>query len=96
MGWSFTNVKETIFQTTRDICELLSAFHCGKGVTATESVMGLSVTRHLLLLLNHLLAEMLTADFKVIKQKKRIAVYLFQKQLILKLNETNHYRYLLI
>lgn len=68
IGWSSLDFKEIIFQTTTDICELLSAFHCGKGSTATDSVMGLSVTRHLLLLLNHLLAEILATDIKVTKQ----------------------------
>lgn len=65
VGWS-CNQKQIIFNTITEICELLSIFHCGKGVTATDSVMGLSVTRNLLLLLNHLLAEIFNCDFKVI------------------------------
>lgn len=70
VGWSCCNQKEVIFRTITEICELLSVFHCGKGVTATESVMGLSVTRNLLLLLNHLMAEIFNSEF-------RVCVYLF-------------------
>lgn len=65
VGWSCSNKKEMIFRTITEICDLLSVFHCGKGTTATDSVMGLSVSRNLLLLLNHLLTEIFNSDFKV-------------------------------
>lgn len=69
VGWSCNNQKDVIFRTITEICELLSVFHCGKGTTATDSVMGLSVTRNLLLLLNHLLAEIFNSEFKVTLKK---------------------------
>lgn len=39
-------------------------FHCGKGPTAAVSVMGLSITRNVILILNHLVAEMQNAKMK--------------------------------
>lgn len=45
--------------------ELLDAFHKGKGASASFSVMGLSIIRHSMLILNHLLAELQHSKFKV-------------------------------
>lgn len=50
---------KTIFhQLVTALCDLIVVFHCGKGPTAAVSVMGLSITRHVILILNHLLAEL--------------------------------------
>lgn len=57
--------KQTIFQLFSGLCELLASFHHGKGSAASESVMGLSITRNVLLVLNHLLAEVQRVNFKV-------------------------------
>lgn len=62
LGWSNSKAgcppKEPIPDVVLSLCELLTAFHCGKGSTAAISVMGLSISRNVLLILNHLLAEM--------------------------------------
>lgn len=52
-------------QLVTGLCEMIGAFHCGKGASATNSVMGLSITRHAVLILNHLLAEMQRANINV-------------------------------
>ncbi|CAG9829728.1 unnamed protein product [Diabrotica balteata] len=46
------------------LCDLVKAFHSGKGPTAAVSVMGLSITRHVMLVLNHLLAEVKSSKIK--------------------------------
>ncbi|KAK4876162.1 hypothetical protein RN001_012584 [Aquatica leii] len=62
LGWS--NCKrdllpqEPIPNLINALCELISAFHCGKGSAAADSLMGLSITRHITLILNHLIMEM--------------------------------------
>ncbi|KAF2899192.1 hypothetical protein ILUMI_06979 [Ignelater luminosus] len=62
LGWSQSKAntvpKEPIPALILGLCELVGAFHCGKGSSAAASLMGLSITRHVLLVLNHLLAEM--------------------------------------
>ncbi|KAJ8927424.1 hypothetical protein NQ314_020094 [Rhamnusium bicolor] len=69
LGWSNskanTIAKEPIPQMISGLCELVGAFHCGKGPSAAVSVMGLSITRHVLLILNHLLAELQNSKVKV-------------------------------
>ncbi|CAH0554508.1 unnamed protein product [Brassicogethes aeneus] len=68
LGWSeckpSLTAKEPIPQMIKVLCELLVAFHCGKGQSASVSVMGLSITRHVLLILNHTLAEIQNAKAK--------------------------------
>lgn len=44
---------------------MIGAFHCGKGASAVNSVMGFSITRHAVLILNHLLAEMQQSNINV-------------------------------
>ncbi|CAH1155943.1 unnamed protein product [Phaedon cochleariae] len=62
LGWSDskknTESKNLLTQMVSGLCELVGAFHSGKGPVAAISVMGLSITRHVLLVLNHLLAEL--------------------------------------
>ncbi|XP_066146267.1 rotatin isoform X2 [Euwallacea fornicatus] len=57
LGWS-QGKPGPIPQLISGLCELLTAFHCGKGATAAISVMGLSISRNVLFILNHLLAEL--------------------------------------
>ncbi|XP_066247682.1 rotatin [Euwallacea similis] len=57
LGWS-QDKTGPIPQLISSLCELLTAFHCGKGATAAISVMGLSISRNVLFILNHLLAEL--------------------------------------
>ncbi|XP_074031734.1 rotatin homolog anastral spindle 3 isoform X2 [Leptinotarsa decemlineata] len=68
LGWSDckpnSNVKEPLPQMIAGLCGLIGAFHSGKGPTAAISVMGLSITRHALLVLNHLIAELQYAKVK--------------------------------
>ncbi|KAI4460709.1 rotatin [Holotrichia oblita] len=63
LGWVKNNKNDLssrnlLVQLVTGLCEMIGAFHCGKGDSAVNSVMGLSITRHAVLILNHLLAEM--------------------------------------
>lgn len=68
LGWTGTKPeqppKRILFQLVASLCEIVVVFHCGKGPTATVSLMGLSITRHVVLILNHLLAEMHNSKMK--------------------------------
>ncbi|KAJ8960100.1 hypothetical protein NQ317_012332 [Molorchus minor] len=68
LGWSDSksnsNPKEPIPPNDIGTVRTSRRFHCGKGPTAAVSVMGLSITRHVLLILNHLLAEMQSSNVK--------------------------------
>lgn len=68
LGWSDTKPssppKKILFELVDSLCELVVVFHCGKGPTATVSVMGLSITRNVILILNHLIAEMQSSKMK--------------------------------
>ncbi|XP_056634769.1 rotatin-like isoform X1 [Diorhabda sublineata] len=68
LGWSDSRPnaapKEPIPQMIISLCDLVKAFHSGKGPTAAVSVMGLSITRHVVLVLNHILAEIKNAKIK--------------------------------
>ncbi|KAJ8948142.1 hypothetical protein NQ318_009229 [Aromia moschata] len=68
LGWSGSKPnstpREPVPQMISGLCELVGAFHCGKGPSAAVSVMGLSITRHVLLILNHLLAELQNSKAK--------------------------------
>lgn len=70
LGWSSSklcaNPKEIVSHLISSLCELIGAFHCGKGSSAAVSVMGLSITRHVLLILNNLVAELQNSKIKVI------------------------------
>ncbi|XP_076250090.1 rotatin homolog anastral spindle 3 isoform X2 [Rhynchophorus ferrugineus] len=61
LGWTNcipdSTPEKPIPQLISSLCELLTAFHCGKGPTAAISVMGLSISRNILLVLNHILGE---------------------------------------
>lgn len=63
LGWS--SGLADIQPLVSSLRELLDAFHKGKGVSASFSVMGLSITRHSVLILNHLLAELQHLRVKV-------------------------------
>lgn len=69
LGWSKSKAdmppKALLTQLISRLCELIGAFHCGKGPSAASSFMGLSITRHVILILNHLLVEMQNAEVKV-------------------------------
>lgn len=58
-------MKLLLIQLVTGLCEMIGAFHCGKGSSAANSVMGLSITRHAVLILNHLLVEMQQANITV-------------------------------
>jgi len=79
LGWSRCRPGcaplEPIPQLISSLCELLTAFHCGKGATATVSVMGLSISRNVLFILNHLLAELQHSRVKVSYDKSTYAVF---------------------
>ncbi|KAF5272203.1 hypothetical protein FQA39_LY01285 [Lamprigera yunnana] len=68
LGWS--NCKkghipqEPIPDLTRGLCKLISVFHGGKGSSAAHSLMGLSITRNIVLILNHLVMEMQYMEVK--------------------------------
>lgn len=47
------------------LCNMINVFHRGKSLYPTSSMMGLSVTRHSVLTLNHLLMEMKSSSVKV-------------------------------
>ncbi|RZC42072.1 rotatin [Asbolus verrucosus] len=68
LGWTNSKPgsppKRILFELVASLCELVVVFHCGKGPTATVSVMGLSITRNVILTLNHLLAEMHNSKMK--------------------------------
>ncbi|XP_018573187.1 rotatin [Anoplophora glabripennis] len=68
LGWSSSklsaNPKETMDRLVSSLCELIGAFHCGKGSSAAVSLMGLSITRHVLLILNNLVAELQNSKTK--------------------------------
>ncbi|CAH1953846.1 unnamed protein product [Acanthoscelides obtectus] len=68
LGWSEskpnTPVKPPIPDLVASLCDLVNAFHTGKGPSAAVSVMGLSITRNVVLVLNHLVAEMLNGKAK--------------------------------
>lgn len=70
LGWSKCKSgippREPLPQLICGLCELVSAFHCGKGAAATMSLMGLSITRNIILILNHLSAEMQHHNAKVL------------------------------
>ncbi|XP_017780002.1 PREDICTED: rotatin [Nicrophorus vespilloides] len=61
LGWSRSKPKEIanklLEQLSLGLFEMIGAFHCGKGSSAADSLMGLSITKHLVLILNHLLGE---------------------------------------
>nr|CAI5848645.1 unnamed protein product [Callosobruchus analis] len=57
-------VKSPIPDLVGSLCDLVNAFHSGKGPSAAVSVMGMSITRNVVLVLNHLVAEMLNAKSK--------------------------------
>lgn len=69
LGWS--NSKEDMppkpfmKQLITELCQLLEAFHCGKGQSSTSSYMGLSITRNVMLILNHILTELQHSNVKV-------------------------------
>lgn len=69
LGWSNSKTglpaTEPVRQLINGLCELIEAFHCGKGADACLSVMGLSITRNILLILNHLVAELQNSKSKV-------------------------------
>ncbi|VEN41222.1 unnamed protein product, partial [Callosobruchus maculatus] len=62
LGWSDSKpnapIKSPIPDLVASLCDLVNAFHTGKGPSAAVSVMGLSITRNVVLVLNHLVAEM--------------------------------------
>ncbi|KAL1501895.1 hypothetical protein ABEB36_007134 [Hypothenemus hampei] len=60
LGWSHKhgNNGDLIRSLTRNLSELLTAFHCGKGTSAQVSVMGLSISRNVIFVLNHLMLEL--------------------------------------
>ncbi|GJQ85225.1 hypothetical protein Trydic_g13065 [Trypoxylus dichotomus] len=66
LGWikskNDSNSRSLLIQIVTGLCEMVGAFHCGKGTSAANSVMGLSITRHAVLILNHLLVEMQQAN----------------------------------
>ncbi|KRT81126.1 hypothetical protein AMK59_5745, partial [Oryctes borbonicus] len=66
LGWikskNDPNSKSLLIEIVTGLCEMIGAFHCGKGASAANSVMGLSITRHAVLILNHLLVEMQQAN----------------------------------
>lgn len=68
-GWSASKngetPKEPIPSLILGLCELIGTFHCGKGTSAANSLMGLSITRQSLLILNHLLAELQYSNARV-------------------------------
>ncbi|KAL3273445.1 hypothetical protein HHI36_014889 [Cryptolaemus montrouzieri] len=68
LGWSSARRKNSPKQTMKEIisglCDLVDAFHYGKGPISAISLMGLSITRNVLLILNHMVAEMLNANIK--------------------------------
>ncbi|XP_030750028.1 rotatin [Sitophilus oryzae] len=68
LGWTSSTpgstIKPPLPQMISSLCELLTAFHCGKGPTATISVMGLSISRNVLLILNHILSEIHSSKIK--------------------------------
>lgn len=68
LGWSDSRAglppKEPVPQMLRILCEIVVAFHCSKGPSAAVSVMGLSITRHVLLILNHVIAELQNSKVK--------------------------------
>ncbi|KAK5645259.1 hypothetical protein RI129_006559 [Pyrocoelia pectoralis] len=68
LGWSGSKKsvipREPIPHLITGLCELVSAFHCGKGSSAADSLMGLSITRHITLILNNLMLEMQYVDAK--------------------------------
>ncbi|XP_031350383.1 rotatin isoform X3 [Photinus pyralis] len=68
LGWSSNKKslipRDPIPRLITGLCELVSAFHCGKGSSAADSLMGLSITRHITLILNNLLLEMQYVDAK--------------------------------
>ncbi|CAG9862356.1 unnamed protein product [Phyllotreta striolata] len=68
LSWSQCKMGSTLAeplpQMIVNLCELIEAFHSGKGPTASVSVMGLSITRHVLLVLNHVLAEIKNSKLK--------------------------------
>lgn len=63
LGWC-PDRFQPIPQLINDLTQLVKAFHCGKGATAALSLMGLSITRHVLLILNHLVAELKNCNKK--------------------------------
>ncbi|XP_044270755.1 rotatin isoform X2 [Tribolium madens] len=68
LGWSGSkpnsHPKKLLSELVSSLCELVVVFHCSKGQTATVSVMGLSITRNVILILNHLVAEMHNSKLK--------------------------------
>lgn len=57
--------KEPLPQLISGLCELVQTFHCGKGTAAAMSLMGLSIAKNIMLILNHLVAEMQHCKTKV-------------------------------
>ncbi|CAH1122246.1 unnamed protein product [Ceutorhynchus assimilis] len=72
LGWSHCKPdnppKEPIPQLILSLCDLLASFHSTRGASTGVSVMGISVSRNIILTLNHLLAEIF--HFKVKKWER--------------------------
>ncbi|KYB25349.1 hypothetical protein TcasGA2_TC035053 [Tribolium castaneum] len=68
LGWTCSkpnqHTKQTLSELVSSLCELVVVFHCSKGQTATISVMGVNITRNVILILNHLVAEMHNSKIK--------------------------------
>lgn len=66
LGWTKPNTPPSriLLELVSSLCELVVVFHCSKGQTATISVMGLNITRNIILILNHLVAEMHNSKIK--------------------------------
>ncbi|KAK9883541.1 hypothetical protein WA026_001716 [Henosepilachna vigintioctopunctata] len=67
LGWANKRKKsprQILKEIITSLCDLIDAFHYGKGPTAAVSLMGLSITRNILLILNHILAEMSYLNIK--------------------------------
>ncbi|KAJ8910706.1 hypothetical protein NQ315_002033 [Exocentrus adspersus] len=60
LNWSKGNYnqKNVMQRLITVLCEFIEVFHCGKGSYAAVSVMGLSITRNVLVILNNLIAEL--------------------------------------
>ncbi|XP_060527472.1 rotatin [Cylas formicarius] len=62
LGWSTAKhdqkPNKLLLGLISSLCELTSSFHCGKGQTAANSVLGINISKNVLLTLNNLLAEL--------------------------------------
>lgn len=70
LGWSNSKAdtppKPFLKHLINELYQLVEAFHCGKGQSAASSHMGLSITRNVMLILNHILTEMQHSKIKVL------------------------------